>query len=67
MPAENCGFSQTDMTLKLSRTAEAIIEPLVALTPKARGIQLRSFPSLEITILKTEIKDQEGNVTKVIG
>jgi len=65
--ADPCSFSHQDSLDRVSLTREAVMELSKLVSPKAMDITPRAFPNLTIAIHKSEIRDHEGNVVKVIG
>ncbi len=66
-PAETAGFGIDTMELAIDTTPDLARE-IVEVVKPARGVyRFSTFPQLVIEILPTEIKDQEGQVTHVVG
>jgi len=66
-PGETAGFGLDAMELAIDTNEELARELLEKLRP-ARGVyEFEALPALTLEVIPTEIKDQQGNVTKVIG
>lgn len=67
IPSEGCRWEKKDRVLEIHITAEAANDLAKALIVKETTFKIPSFPTLTLCIKKSEIKDQQGRVVKVIG
>jgi len=66
-PADVSGFS-IDTTEVIIDTTPELAREIVETVKPTRGVyRFETLPALALEVLPTEIKDQEGNVTEVIG
>jgi hypothetical protein len=66
-PAETAGFGLDAMELAIDTNEELAREILMNLRPERGQYSFEALPSLTLEVVPTEIKDQQGNVTRVIG
>lgn len=66
-PGEQPGCSTEDNEISIALNEAAVSELSQSLVPKVCTFELSSFPGLAIQVMKTYIKDQEGNVVETIG
>ncbi len=65
--ADCCGLTCEESSLRIALTDEAVAELSGKLQPKQMEFELSTFPGLRVSIHKSEIRDQDGNVTETIG
>lgn len=66
-PGENAGCSTEDHEVSITLNEAAAAELSQSLVPQESAFELFSLPGLKFQIVKTHIKDQEGNVVETIG
>jgi hypothetical protein len=66
-PAEESPVTIEDRAARVRLTQAALAELVRAWRPERGRRELRELPRLAIEVVPTEIKDQEGNVLRVIG
>ncbi|MDR0271413.1 suppressor of fused domain protein [Paenibacillus sp.] len=66
-PGEKSGFSSEDDEVSITLNEAAATELSRNLVPQESAFELSSLPGLKFQIVKTYIKDQEGNVVETIG
>lgn len=66
-PAETAGFGVDAMELAIDTTPELAREIMQTVKPQRGVYRFNQLPNLKIEVLPTEIKDQEGAVTSVVG
>lgn len=66
-PASTSGIEIKEQKVYLKLNEAAVNELMVKLLPKEGEIRLISFKDVILQVVKTYIKDQEGNVVSIIG
>ncbi|WP_223066855.1 suppressor of fused domain protein [Paenibacillus caui] len=66
-PGEKAGFEEGEDEVRLKLDEASAVELSRKLLPKEGTIVLSSFKGMTIQIVKTYIKDQDGNVVSIIG
>jgi suppressor of fused-like protein len=66
-PAETAGFGLDSMELAIDTNEDLAREILEKVRPERGTYAFEALPALTLEVIPTEIKDQQGNVTRVIG
>lgn len=67
VPGEAVDRAWEDDLLRVTLTESAARELIDTLRPRAGRYTFQSIPELEIEVLRTEIKDRDGNVLEIVG
>ncbi|KOS59803.1 suppressor of fused domain protein [Lysinibacillus agricola] len=66
-PGEKSEYSVEEQDVTITLNEKALIELSQSLKPQESEFELASIPGLSFQIVKTYLKDQEGNVVETIG
>ena len=66
-PAQACSWSRDGDTLRIGLTAEAAQELATTLRPSRGDYAIDALPGIEFTVTPSEVKDEHGNVSHVVG
>ncbi|HZG17020.1 MAG TPA: suppressor of fused domain protein [Candidatus Bathyarchaeia archaeon] len=66
-PGEEAGFEEGENRIRIKLDEACAVELSQKLQPKEGMITLSSFKSMTVQIMKTYMKDQEGNIVSTIG
>lgn len=67
MPGEESSYEAADKEIRLTLAPEVITELSSLMQPREEVLRLASYHDVMIHIVKTHIKDQDGNIVSTIG